>query len=133
MHFSENLFIPFDSSTVFYRYLKKSYHRRSSRIHNFQIILPVIRDAVIIHVATTNVIMTLDPGPTHPPRLTSWRGNIFPLTYGSQTNQETCKLDIISHYLGIVEVYEMKSPFITIIYHFNFLFQQSKRSNGNRP
>ena len=37
----------------FYRYLKKSYYRRSSRIHNIQIIFPVIRDAFIIHVATT--------------------------------------------------------------------------------
>ena len=27
----------------------------------------------------------------------------------------------------------MKWTFITIIYNFNFLFQQSKRSNGNRP
>ena len=41
------------------------------------IVVVVLRDDVVIHVATTNVIMTLTSLPTHPPQLTSCRGTTF--------------------------------------------------------
>ena len=49
-----------------------------NRYHSYH---EYLRDDIIIHVATTNVIMTLTFLPTHPPQLTPCRGTSFSLSY----------------------------------------------------
>ena len=64
-------------------------------------VIRTFRDDLIIHVATTNVIMTLTFLPTHPPQLTSCRGTSFSLSYISLRLifiQSGCAVMLPEHY-----------------------------------